>query len=388
MKVQDIITEAKSKYDPVDVAELDLQKLYVAQGKKIVAFIKKNCKPWLKETNQGKHYVYRGFDSVDEGKLAFTKVTRLNRQPKDSSKRDHDIMNQIIEIAGKTANRSNSMFVSGDFGVASVYGSVYVLLPVGKFNYTWHTQIGDWMGGEIADDAQLSADDVEIDKSTEQKLIAKLKNQYQDQYGKQKKSARSEIAKLREVLAKFGWKGKPKTLIDVLLYTVYSITNMTSSKAKGAIQDSETSDAYAEEKLRGAFARAWLASKGAQRAALTKLVKDAVKEAESLGGNAKKPTEKEFIAKGLSSYKQTKYKKMPAKDQVSIKAIKRKIVPKIKGDDGTLAKAIKTGNEIMISSQKTLAINPAIYKSIVIPLLHNQKPKFADPEFVNDNYDS
>lgn len=386
MKVQDIITEAKSKYDPVDFANVDLQKLYVTHGKKIVAFIKKNCKPWMKEVGNSKNRVYRGFNSVDSGKLAFTKVTRPDRKPKDSSKRDHDIMNQIIDVAGKTANRSNSMFVSGEYDVAVSYGSAYVVIPIGQFDYTWHTEISDWMDGEIVADAQPGPEDIEIDKDTQQKLVAKLKKQYQAQFVTKKKQVVSPIAEFRKVLAGFGWKGKPKTLTNMLYLWGSRFDNkMDNSYAKSIIKFGKMSDAAADDKIYAAYARAWLASNTTQRAAITKLAKAAVIEAREAynsyaTGISKPATEKAYIAQGLSNYKKKLYNKMPAKNQISTKTIERDIVPKIKGNDGTLSKAIKSGHEIMISSKKVLAINPEIYTSIVIPLLNNKKPRQINPE--------
>lgn len=151
MKLYEMISESpakssEAKYSPKALGDIDMQKILLAQGKKIADYIKTNCKPWLSQTNNGRLYVYRGFSNESSLPMpAFTKAVRPDRVPRDSSKDWHMNIDYAIRIAGKKANRSNSLFTTGDEDQASEYGAVFVVLPIGAFNYTWHTDISDWV---------------------------------------------------------------------------------------------------------------------------------------------------------------------------------------------------------------------------------------------------
>jgi len=53
------------------------------------------------------------------------------------------IIINYIKARGFVANRYNSTFVTSDAGRDSGYGRVYVVMPIGNFNYTWSKQITD-----------------------------------------------------------------------------------------------------------------------------------------------------------------------------------------------------------------------------------------------------
>jgi len=88
---------------------------------------------------------YRGYERFDGE--PFQRDFRDDRQPKDSSKAVTALFNLAIESksgTGPTADRNNSIFVSGSSRTASIYGEVYVVFPMGPFAYTWHELIDDW----------------------------------------------------------------------------------------------------------------------------------------------------------------------------------------------------------------------------------------------------
>jgi len=111
---------------------------------KVAAFIKKNCQPWLAATNNGKDIVYRGIHRPRDPQ-SFVRRVRKNRRPLHSSKNLHGILNSIITVGGKTANRENSVATSGFARRTNMYGDrTFVVMPIGPFNYTWHIDFGDW----------------------------------------------------------------------------------------------------------------------------------------------------------------------------------------------------------------------------------------------------
>lgn len=110
------------------------------KAKEIAAFIHQHCKPWLKESDG--RSLYRGLRSP-RSDSPYVGDVRTNRQPKDSSPILHNGIVQAIHDAGLIANRTNSIHTSPDFGIASEYGKVFTVYPIGEFNYTWSPHIDD-----------------------------------------------------------------------------------------------------------------------------------------------------------------------------------------------------------------------------------------------------
>ncbi len=69
---------------------------------------------------------------------------RPNRAPTDSPPILHKLFDNAIANAGLTANRSNSIFVTGSKDFAKKYGAVFTVFPIGEFNYTWSSRARDW----------------------------------------------------------------------------------------------------------------------------------------------------------------------------------------------------------------------------------------------------
>ena len=97
---------------------------------------------YFKEVGEPVPLMYRGYEKYSEE--PFQRPFRDNREPKDSGLFHQDLYNDAIEVAGGTANRSNSIFVSGNMVHARKYGEVYVVFPMGDFNYTYHLGVKDW----------------------------------------------------------------------------------------------------------------------------------------------------------------------------------------------------------------------------------------------------
>jgi hypothetical protein len=136
MRLREIFED---QYDPVPLVKyLEKGVTPESAGKAIADIIKDECQEWLGST--GGNIVYRG---TNYSAIAYRRAVRSDREPKDSPEVFHDLFNKFIARAGGVANRTNSLFVTGDYGDAEGYGHPYVVFPVGHFNYTWNEKWGD-----------------------------------------------------------------------------------------------------------------------------------------------------------------------------------------------------------------------------------------------------
>lgn len=107
----------------------------------------KHCKEIIKvykELNRNdfnrEKFLFRGIKASDD---ALYGKPFDARKPKDSNRDLHDLVNGTINRLGFEANRENAMFVSGDRGQASNYGSLYIMFPVDGFKFTWSKTVKD-----------------------------------------------------------------------------------------------------------------------------------------------------------------------------------------------------------------------------------------------------
>lgn len=107
----------------------------------------KHCKEIIKvykELNRNnfarEKFLFRGIKSSDDA--VYGKPFEA-RKPKDSNRDLHDLVNGTINNLGFEANRENAMFVSGDRGQASNYGSLYIMFPMDGFKFTWSKTVKD-----------------------------------------------------------------------------------------------------------------------------------------------------------------------------------------------------------------------------------------------------
>ena len=113
-----------------------------AYYKRVAMKLLRDAKDFIGESGTPLKLAYRGYERFEN--LPFHRPYRANRLPKDSTNAEQQIYNAAINAAGGTATRSNSIFASGNFVQARKYGEVYVVFPIGDFNYTYHTSIADW----------------------------------------------------------------------------------------------------------------------------------------------------------------------------------------------------------------------------------------------------
>lgn len=114
----------------------------------VVSTIESRCKRWFSEGGgaQVGSILYRGV-TRDLGDSAITKV-RTDRTPMNTSLALTTVWNDAITKSGRVANRTNSMFTSGNKALARGYATgsdtLYVVFPLGIFKYTWSIGLTDW----------------------------------------------------------------------------------------------------------------------------------------------------------------------------------------------------------------------------------------------------
>ena len=115
----------------------------------IVDMIQRDCKPFLKASNGLQ--LFRGIKASDKDdmirQLANSKfliaAVRNNRQPKDSSSALHDALNVYFRERVGIPVRSACIFTTGNSGTAGLYGSMYLIFPIGEFHYAWSEDVID-----------------------------------------------------------------------------------------------------------------------------------------------------------------------------------------------------------------------------------------------------
>ncbi|HKK68825.1 MAG TPA: hypothetical protein VJ946_11460, partial [Bacteroidales bacterium] len=113
-----------------------------ANPQAIAEYIKQHCAPWLKHAGPDV-VLYRGTNSLLGMEVA-TKKPRMDRRPTNTKEPKHRLFDTLIKMAGGTANRTNSVFVSPHRDDAASYGSLFVVYPMGEFHYTWSPVYRDW----------------------------------------------------------------------------------------------------------------------------------------------------------------------------------------------------------------------------------------------------
>lgn len=104
--------------------------------------IMRDCKPYLEQidNNPMRYPLYRGLKKD----FVFQKYpVRQDRRPMTMDATDHAYMVKAFKDAGFKANRNNSIFCTNSPTMASDYGKLYQVFPIGDFDYTWSEEIWD-----------------------------------------------------------------------------------------------------------------------------------------------------------------------------------------------------------------------------------------------------
>ena len=134
----------------------------------VIELIKKDCQPWLNEANR---FAYRGI--MERNKAIFTKQVRQDRVPRDTSLNFQIAVDEMLERAGFTALRRNTVFVSSSESQAADYAfnSVFLVFPIGEFSYTWNKYYNDLIDLYEASDMRKY---INIDPKSEERVLEEI----------------------------------------------------------------------------------------------------------------------------------------------------------------------------------------------------------------------
>lgn len=109
----------------------------------IIETIKKNCKPFLKEWKASNGFLYRGVKNADINDIAM-RNRRKDRKPRDSN----SSLSKEVDVEFKKKfgwkPRAEGVFTSGDYLATSIYGTIYLFFPIGKYRYVWSSKVHDF----------------------------------------------------------------------------------------------------------------------------------------------------------------------------------------------------------------------------------------------------
>jgi hypothetical protein len=112
--------------------------------------LSKDCKPFLKEMNKSipsgdkNALFYRGYDSFRSGAIGLQKKKpRTNRQPKDTPRIVHKILDDAFYRVFKWSVRSEGLFTTSQTSYADNYGTLTIFFPIGNYKYVWSSKIKD-----------------------------------------------------------------------------------------------------------------------------------------------------------------------------------------------------------------------------------------------------
>lgn len=146
MRITEIITE-RNVNGILQISDLEIRDAVNDASSKIIELLNSQSSQWLREKNDHNVNALRGLahGTSDHARwAAFTRKTRQDRRPTDSSYDQTTLMNLFIGIAGGIANRNNSLFVTGSSRKAKRYGQLYIVFPLGEYQYTWSPEFSDW----------------------------------------------------------------------------------------------------------------------------------------------------------------------------------------------------------------------------------------------------
>lgn len=106
--------------------------------------IKKDCKKYLNEIKDPtKVIAYRGINSNRDYGFISVKDARTDRLPLDTDKRLSDKIDEWFKHEYGVRFRSEAVFAIGNRTLASHFGTVYIMFPIGDYDYVWSPNYSD-----------------------------------------------------------------------------------------------------------------------------------------------------------------------------------------------------------------------------------------------------
>lgn len=119
-------------------------------AEQIAQKILKDCQFFLKEINFHPenvfyHGLFRGIGIKTNDEKNILRKWRVNdsREPKDMPRELHDTLDDFFEEEFGTRFRSESLFATGSKSMAREYGIVFLVFPIGRFEYIWSPVVRD-----------------------------------------------------------------------------------------------------------------------------------------------------------------------------------------------------------------------------------------------------
>ena len=109
----------------------------------IKKFVKKNCQYHINLVKKNKvqdPFFYRG---MNKSKKVILGNTRKDRKPKDTNPVIHNLTDKIFKKLFGWKARSQGLFVYPISEPAEFYANVYMILPIGKYDYLWAPEVHD-----------------------------------------------------------------------------------------------------------------------------------------------------------------------------------------------------------------------------------------------------
>ncbi|MCS7316833.1 MAG: hypothetical protein NZZ41_00725 [Candidatus Dojkabacteria bacterium] len=103
--------------------------------------IKQNCTRIINVYNKTDLFLFRGSKKF---RLYYSFEPQIERNPRNTSKEVHDLIDIIFKEAKIEVNRKNCIFCTSDKNFAAVFGKVYMIFPSDDFKFVWSPFINDF----------------------------------------------------------------------------------------------------------------------------------------------------------------------------------------------------------------------------------------------------
>lgn len=110
----------------------------------MVEAIARDCQPYLNEVNfvdnKGTAKLFRGMKG---NSMVLKKQTRINRQSLAMPEKEKEILDDAMMQVFGYPFRSKVAFTSGNSRRVELFGSAYIIFPIGNFTYLWSPEVDD-----------------------------------------------------------------------------------------------------------------------------------------------------------------------------------------------------------------------------------------------------
>lgn len=129
------------KWHQLTEAVTDVQDITTLE--QLTDYVNEHCKEYVQQNpNWIKRPLYRGI-KLSGLKGIQIRPIRQDRKPRDSSNLVQTQIDDYLSANGFKALRGNSIFCTSSQGSAFEFGKVFVIFPIGHFDFTWNPKFDD-----------------------------------------------------------------------------------------------------------------------------------------------------------------------------------------------------------------------------------------------------